>query len=336
MALELRADRTFDALRRQVLSSGLAESQALTEGEEGEDRNNRNRKSYGNNRNKAAPPQNELGVKSNLAVISGDATHIMSTRVAPLSVGHIFSNHPEPPERAMTSDRLAKSDKNDKNDKGETSTSTSSNTDSDGSHLLTAPFLKTCLGALTKGGLLTIVTDSLPYARLLASSFAQLGSIVQGRASKHLHRAKKARTSDGADQGREEGGGEGVGEGEGEEPLAEGSKYAFRSVVLGDVEATDEEERWATELRVPVMEPGGAGANTQKQTSHKNNSKNGLGECVTVWRGEIGRKGFFALDSPTALRGINDVVASSSYFDRMWDKGEKKRRYFIHVEKVEI
>ena len=48
-----------------------------------------------------------------------------------------------------------------------------------------------------------------------------------------------------------------------------------------------------------------------------------VGRSVDVWRGEPGLE-------------AGHVARASSYFDRMWDLGQKKRRWFLYVRKVEV
>ena len=44
---------------------------------------------------------------------------------------------------------------------------------------------------------------------------------------------------------------------------------------------------------------------------------------LTLWRGE-----------PGPVCGHSTIA--SSYFDRLWDKGNKKRRWFIYVKKISV
>lgn len=90
----------------------------------------------------------------NLAVLGGDASIIIPNHFADCSVSDIFVNHPQPPERL---DRLAVSQ---------------------GSHLLTGPFLKELHRVLRPRGRLTIVTDNYQYAKDLAQSISELDQHV--------------------------------------------------------------------------------------------------------------------------------------------------------------
>jgi|AntAceMinimDraft_1070359.scaffolds.fasta_scaffold179287_1 tRNA (guanine-N7-)-methyltransferase len=77
----------------------------------------------------------------NLCLVGpSDARHVLRHRIAPGSLDCVFVNHPEPPERTS-----------------------GGSADSDGQHLLDAPFLALLARALKPQGTLTLVTDSAPY-----------------------------------------------------------------------------------------------------------------------------------------------------------------------------
>jgi len=85
----------------------------------------------------------------NLCVVGPvDASHVLSTHVAPSSIDTLFVNHPEPPERTGEGPNQ-------------------------GEHLLVDSFFALMRRALKPSGTVTIVTDSLPYALALAASVSK-------------------------------------------------------------------------------------------------------------------------------------------------------------------
>ena len=92
---------------------------------------------------------------SNLCVIGGDAVDVVKRRIKSNCLSNIFINHPEPPQQ--------------NNKEGSTS---------QGKHLLTMAFLSLAAEKLLAGGMMTIVTDNLWYARFL---MRQLGGAPHPR-----------------------------------------------------------------------------------------------------------------------------------------------------------
>ena len=93
----------------------------------------------------------------NLAVIGGDAAQVLADHVAPRSVAHIFVNFPEPPHRAIG--RGAGIDV-------ESTTNALA--------MLNPSFFRAMHGALSPGGMLTILSDNKDYVRSLAATVAAL------------------------------------------------------------------------------------------------------------------------------------------------------------------
>lgn len=324
VALELRCDRSSSALRKHMfLSSG-----------------ERDRGAHHSSTD-VAPSA------SNLAVISGDAVHVLHTRVAPNSIAAMFVNHPEPPERSMLVDKRAGA-------KGSSSGGGDGSSKVQGSHLLMPEFLRDCCKVLLAGpeegeteiipekteqsgkrkqstqraaGCLTIVTDSLPYAKILADSLAALAPVTHGTteeagaetAEEEAH--KRRRTGTGVAKTDTA-------------ATAASQKYVFQSVPLNDDSSDDEDDSDGPgggggggggvsggvaklEHRVAITSHDPAASGTALGSSVRNN-------VISVWRGDI------------VTAGVRDVVSASSYFDRMWSAGDKKRRWFIHLRKVRI
>ena len=86
-----------------------------------------------------------------MCVVGGDASLIVSKHVATASVDNLFINHPEPPER------------------------NSGTSGTQGNHLLQITFLHSLKRIMKPSGMLTIVTDNLPYAKSLVTSCCEAG-----------------------------------------------------------------------------------------------------------------------------------------------------------------
>jgi len=331
VALELRCDRSSAALRKHMF---------LSSGERDSDRGRHN-------------SDDSVGLASNLAVVSGDAVHVLHTRVAPNSVAAMFVNHPEPPERSMLVDKRAgsKGSAKDSNIPGSGSSKVQ------GHHLLMPEFLRDCCRALLAGpeegeievipekteqsgkrrqskqrsaGCLTIVTDSLPYAKILADSFASLAPVthaVDGEeeeeeeedgSESHKRRRKETTGSNTPSTS--------TSTNASSTASAYSAKYVFQSVPLSSESDDDDSDddgggvsggAAKLEHRVPVSSHDLTASTTTLGKSVRDN-------VISVWRGDI------------VTAGVRDVVSASSYFDRMWSAGDKKRRWFIHLRKVRI
>lgn len=157
----------------------------------------------------------------NLSAVTADASAALRSHIPLASIRQVYINHPEPPERTGDSK-------------------------SDGRHLLTSTFLLDVFDVLEGGGRLLVVTDNLPYLKIVAATLAGL------------------------------------------------PPNTFRS---------------------PQLEGSGEDLVLQESVLHQ----------VPIWRGEAG-----------TVCGVHPTSGSSSYFDRMWDRGEKKRRWLIFVEKLVI
>jgi len=138
VAMELRCDRVQQSVSHYFLSSHLSLSAIDIPRLE---------------QSSHHPPHGSELI-GNLAVLGGDASIIIPNHIADCSVSDIFVNHPQPPERLG---RL---------------------NFSQGSHLLTGPFLKELHRVLRPRGRLTIVTDNYQYAKDLAQAIAALDKLV--------------------------------------------------------------------------------------------------------------------------------------------------------------
>jgi len=316
VALELRCDRSCSALRKHMfLSSG--------------------ERDRGHHSGSDDPP-----TASNLAVISGDAVHVLRTRVAPNSIAAMFVNHPEPPERSMSVDKRAGSKGSAKDGGYGGAAPGSGSSKVQGNHLLMPEFLRDCCRALLAGpedgeievipekteqsgkrkqsrqrlaGCLTIVTDSLPYAKILADSLASLAPVShdlpdcedETEDESHKRRRKEASNATNGD-------------------IAESSrKYVFQSVPLND-DSDDDDSDGGVSGRAAKLEHRASLTSHDPHSSNTTLGKSVRDNVISVWRGDI------------VTAGVRDVVSASSYFDRMWSAGDKRRRWFIHLRKVRI
>lgn len=214
LAMELRCDRAYQIFCKQLFSALPAMTRA---GEE------------------------DCG---NLTVIAGDANKIMHENVNDEAVSAIFVNHPEPPERSMVVDKRTGA--------GNGNHSAVSPR-VQGKHMLTRSFFISCGRILQAEGTISIVTDSLPYGKLLIEIVASLPT----------------------------------------------DDHSFESVDAGDEEEDDD-----------------VGSAEKVEFARKN----AAGTSICLWRGE-----------PGVACGHSTIA--SSYFDRLWKTGNKKRRWYLYLRK---
>ena len=259
----------------------------------------------------AGPGPSPFGGLPNLALLSGDATKVLPRRIAALSVAEVHINHPEPPER------------------------TSGEGESQGAHLLTQAFFGEIHRVLTDNGTVTIVTDNLPYGESLLRALAKTahealvrrrnsGGVGGGAAFVSAPLAEHATgtrmlqevltvTEDGvvgaggkAKKGDEEGLGTGKRMGKGKSKGKAGAKRKASAAEVGsDSDGDDDEE-----------DDDGSDNATAAVLA----ASTGLLR-LELWRG----------DSEDSGAG---APASSSYFDRLWERGRKKRRWFMVLRKI--
>ncbi|KAJ1394757.1 hypothetical protein B484DRAFT_459110, partial [Ochromonadaceae sp. CCMP2298] len=190
---------------------------------------------------------------NNLAILGGDASKILPSRIPPCSISAIFINHPQPPERVAGAG-FGGRDKN------------------QGAHLLTEGFFKDMGRVLKTHGTITIVTDNLSYAKTLAASVAAM-------------------------------------------PLLTGASGAQERCLLVSGVDRQDSSRGDWDHALDDSHPCLAAQNTPLSPLH--------GSSVDVWRGEPGPE-------------VGHIAAASSYFDRMWDLGQKKRRWIIFLRKAPL
>lgn len=251
----------------------------------------------------------------NLALLGGNAAKIVPGHIAPGSISEIFINHPQPPDRVTGGGDVATegsskdkhAQKKNKRDGGKDK--------NQGAHLLTQEFFAQLVKVLKVGGAITIVTDNQAYAKSLAASIATLPAQT----------CVDVRTGLAGSTSSEES--------EGDAP-----SVPYLAVLAGGVDRYRLGDHWDHSLDdsypIPSLTATStataqATATDATDTNKKNKSapmvplENNCGRSVDVWRGEPGLE-------------AGHVVDASSYFDRMWDLGQKKRRWFIYVKKITV
>ena len=91
-------------------------------------------------------------------------------------ISALFINHPQPPEHTNSGSAM-RDNKKQRASEGDSGSSGGS----DGQHLLTATFFTALYRILTDKGTITIVTDNLAYARLLANLLASMSTMAINR-----------------------------------------------------------------------------------------------------------------------------------------------------------
>jgi pentatricopeptide repeat protein len=247
----------------------------------------------------------------NLTFLGGNAAKIIPDRIAPESISEIFINHPQPPDR-VTGGGDASHGKN-KGGQGEKN---------QGAHLLTQEFFAQLVRVLKPTGAITIVTDNQAYAKALAASISALpvqtcsAGSEGGAGGAEKYRAVLA---GGVDRYRLPG--------DWEHSLDD--SHVITSLASQSSAATTSTGVTNPFLKkaastAPSMGAGGKPeAAAPGQLQARRDLPQGMGGTVDVWRGEPGLE-------------AGHVTQASSYFDRMWDLGQKKRRWFIYVKKVAV
>ena len=293
VSLELRCDRVYSTFTRNVLKRFIHSLSADTQ------------RSEAGGRVEAAGE-----MRSNLLILGGDANSILNSHFPPGRVSSIHINHPEPPERTgHFKDGAGKSGG------GLINCNDSSNWAS-GRHLLTKAFFDSMCSVLKERGTITIVTDNKNYGIQLAREIWLLNDTTTDVASRL--RCPFFKCSNFALSGAT---GARALSGEAEESFEDSD-----AVVAGGM---DDSGSGRTLYRVidsvgNVLDPQSVTSSSSCFTNAESN--------IYVYQGEAP-----AVDCGTgAGRERNgDVVATaaSSYFDRMWNLGEMKRRWFVHVKK---
>ena len=168
-----------------------------------------------------------------------------------------------------------------------------------GKHLLTHEFFCDMMGILKKKGTITILTDNLLYAQSLAQTIATMNKTA-------LHSRKKISQQ------------------------SCGTSTPSSSVtILQSVDLEESEiERRVVQEYVPFMERNGDSEPAMKQNKKEKSDRSAgkIGsykDSVIVWRGDPGDES-------------GHIAMVSSYFDRMWSLGQKKRRWFLYLRKKQM
>ena len=337
LALELRCDRVYHTICRSVLENLVRHSQHVRESSVADSA-----------LAQSSPPEPSiLGGLSNLAVIGGDASHILPNRIAPGSIANVYINHPEPPER------------------------TGGVGDSEGQHLLTQSFFTEIHRILSKEGKCTIVTDNLPYAKSLLQALGKT-SICEKKSSS---RKKVYFTSmilpDAADGDLKSRvleeeivisttqSSEIIGN-ERKKDVIQKAKIKMKHTDSDDSSEEDEGDKednvgyeddytYVNDEDVVPLNGNIKSVNNKLKQNAQSNNKNP--PRVTMKKSKMiqnvdKEKAFIGRESQVQVlqlwRGdsaeIDDTDSNgddraSSYFDRMWERGQKKRRYFMVLKK---
>lgn len=260
------------------------------------------------------------GELNNICFIGGDASAILPHVFLSSSVDQFFVNHPEPPERRSSTAII----KSGKQDDGETN--------SDSSHLFTGPFLEEMVRVLRPEGTITIVTDNRVYAKLLASTVNHINDKVSNpklKSSTHMAAASVLESPDVGNWGTD-----------GEEyssnaadigssaSMFTSNKRKFEqthsrmrsnnhtSDIDSDSDASsDVLEESDVDVDMNDMETGSLKLSTSVVATH---------ESCRVWSGEPGEMGGHVASDAT------------SYFSRMWQNGDRSRKWFLYLRKKVI
>lgn len=292
LALELRCDRVHHTISRSILESMTQHPLHL-------------RKSGAAPSSDPASACVPFSGLSNLAVIGGDAFKILPAHIAPGSISAVYVNHPEPPER------------------------TGGIGDSEGKHLLTDSFFVQIHRVLSATGTCTIVTDNLPYAKSLLRSLAN--SAIRDAKSPSGNRTSfvsLTSSSTEVNNGRKleeeiqiscdqtnhiEVNTTTSGHSSEDEDSDDDAETAHPS---GDSDMMYEDEEQVRKMTTATSTSKG------KEDSIKSQSDKGYtGSVLQLWRGESA--------DATDSKDKADNAHVSSYFDRMWERGQKKRRWYI-------
>lgn len=337
LALELRCDRVYHTICRSVLENLVRHSQHVRESSVAD----------------SAHTQSShyqsliLGGLSNLAIIGGDASHILPNRIAPGSIANVYINHPEPPER------------------------TGGVGDSEGQHLLTQSFFTEIHRILSKEGKCTIVTDNLPYAKSLLQALGKTSIFEKKSSSRrkvYFTSMILPDTTDGVLKSRvlEEEivistaqSSEIIGN-ERKKDVIQKAKIKIThndSDDLSEEDERDEEDSaededdftYINDEDVVPLNGNIKSVNNKSKQNAQSNKKNpprgSIRKSKMIQNVEMGKVSDGRESQVQVLqlwRGdsaeIDDTDGNgddraSSYFDRMWERGQKKRRYFMVLMK---
>lgn len=179
-----------------------------------------------------------------------------------------------------------------------------------GKHLLTDSFLKMCIYALKTNGTLTLLTDNFIYAQNLAANFAKINNENEEKYYSKLKKMKKDENSNEKSENKEE---------------------FFRFISLN----LPENEHYSIQEKILIYNKK---IQLFKQSNEKNMSRiKEEGKNVNSFTKKS--MPYYFKDSVNIYRGdpdhlVGHTSSTSSYFDRLWSHGQKKRRWFIYLQKV--
>jgi pentatricopeptide repeat protein len=329
LALELRCDRVYHTICRSVMENIVRHSQHMRQSRSD---------SSSTDTPATGPSPVSFGGLPNLAVIGGDASNILPNHIAPGSIANVYINHPEPPER------------------------TGGVGDSEGKHLLTKSFFNEIHRILGANGTCTIVTDNLPYAKSLLDALAKAAVIdakspsvtsksfisvkfdssrtdkivleeqivVSAESPSALDgitvkmevqvASKSLRTAEGSSSGESSGDDSdsdsvGVSYVNDEDFVASEGK----SDIIRHKKASSKVDPKAS---ISMTKSSVGGSRLEGSHGKAIHLESSGGQALQLWRGD------------SAEVSINDDNTHvSSYFDRMWERGQKKRRWFMVLKK---
>lgn len=255
-------------------------------------------------------------VIDNFAILGGDASKILPERIKPGCISELFINHPQPPDHLSQ----LKS--------GESAASSSSQTLSQGQHLLTAEFFADMHRVLCKNGTLTIVSDNLSYMQLLASILCSFATSTTTGCRSSSSRSSSALKGFFASAFVEA-------ECEAIDVRRGGARQLQerRAIPIGEQRVPPALNSEAAQKKMYAQFGSGQLSTSVSKISSSSSSRGGDGDggggnssprshVIEIWRGD-----------PSVAEG--HTASASSYFDRMWELGQKKRRWFMYLRKVE-
>lgn len=320
LALELRCDRVHHTIGRSLSENLVRHSQQTrTQARRYKDASlsydaKADQYSKDDSENNKIPSSLSFSGLPNLAVLGGDASQILPTRIPPQSISAVYINHPEPPER------------------------TGGVGDSEGKHLLTQTFFADIFRILSPEGTCTIVTDNLPYAKSLLTEIAKTTQQNLGSSSsrsyasfvsvkfnsKHIMdkiileeeiivSAKSVYTQSHSKISTEK---------------DKASEQIKKEDTSQDYRHIDDDEEDGYSLDTINKDNSNSAIRIKTNMIDKSTNDDRPSDeyqALQLWRG----------DSENLTNSDNsESIHASSYFDRMWERGQKKRRWFIVLKKI--
>jgi pentatricopeptide repeat protein len=259
--------------------------------------------------------EQRLHTLNNLSILGGDASHILQSHLPPNALSAVFINYPQPPER-IHGVGVSSTTNSNNNNSNNNNNNNHHHHKNQGKHLLTTEFFQLLLTHnLQDQGTLTILTDNLAYAEQLADSLIHISEDIFSSISPtslqqwHLQQQQQQQQDQLETQ---------------ELSLAEERQQRKRLLKLQnkyfymDAMNTNTTTTTTTVTIAEDIIP----STWRLQREHTYSSLQHQ-RSLTIWRGEPGEV-------------AGHTVHATSYFDRMWSLGEKKRRWFVFVKKENI